>query len=175
VRILPVLVVLLIAAPAFAQSSPPTRASIEHMLSGFEDTPTLAQFHALGDGAVPLLAEIHDDASVMQPVRLRAVTAVGAFTTDAAHTFLLRVMRDPNEPAMVVREAIRALARSQGAESVPVIAPFLTNTSRAVRESAIESLGSIGTTAALHQLSRHRAHEHDAALRERIGVLITPR
>lgn len=162
---------LCLGATAFAQSAPPTRASIEQMLSGFEDTPTLAQVRALGEGAVPLLVAIHDDAQVIQPLRLRAVTAVGAFSTEPARVFLVRVVHDPNEPALVVREAILALARSQGAGAVPIVTPFLSSTTRSVREGAIEALGSIGTAAARRRLSVHQAHEHDAALRDRIALL----
>ena len=74
----------LLALPslALAQTTPtPSRDALVTMLSGFEDVPTLAQIRALGPGAVPMLIALHDDAQVIQPVRLRAVEAMAAFST----------------------------------------------------------------------------------------------
>jgi HEAT repeat protein len=170
-----VVALVLFASPALAQTAAPTRESIERMLSGFETTPTLAQIQALGDGALPLLFAIHDDASVIQPVRFRAVTAVGAFQTADARAFLLRVMDDAVEPTLVRAEAIRALARSQGAGATSAVATYLSSDQRALRESATEALGAIGTASARRLLREHLPQEHDAALRERIGALTTPR
>jgi len=168
------LLILVLALPAAAsaqQSAPLTRDALVTMLSGFEDTPTLAQIRALGDGAVPMLIALHDDAQVIQPVRLRAVEAMGAFSTPEARTFLLRVIHDPQESPIVVREAIEALGQSQGAAAVPQISAMLSSHDRVVRESAIDALGTIDTAAARHRLAQHASHETDATLRQRITTL----
>ncbi len=162
--------VLVLPSSVIAQATP-SRDAMLAMLSGFEDTPTLAQIRALGEGAVPILIALHDDPQVIQPVRLRAVEAMGAFSTSDARTFLLRVIRDPAESPIVVREAIEALGQSQGASAVPQIGRMLSSPTRAIREGAIEALGTIGNAAARQQLTQHQAHERDTTLRERIGVL----
>jgi HEAT repeat protein len=163
---------LLCAGVASAQTTQlPTREALVTMLSGFEDTPTLAQMRALGDGAVPMLVALYDDPQVIQPVRLRAVEAMGAYTTPAARTFLLRVIREPGQSPIVVREAVEALAQSQGASAIPQIAPLLSSQERAIREGAIEALGSIDTTAARQRLTQHLPDEHDTDLRARIATL----
>lgn len=168
------LLVLLVPGRSLAQTgAPPTRESLVSMLSGFEDTPTLAEIRALGEAAVPLLVAIHDDPSVIAPVRLRAVEAVGAFTTPAARRFLLRVLADPSEPTAVVREAIEALASAAGPEAVSPIGAFLASDDRGVRERAIEALGTIDTAAARRLLAAHVAREHDAALADRARALAT--
>jgi HEAT repeat protein len=159
-------------APSVITPPAPSRAAIEHMLSGFEDTPTLDQIRALGEGAIPILVALHDDESVIQPVRLRAVEAMGAFSGDAARRFLVRVMHDPHEPGVVVREAAEALAQSQGASAVPEISRLLSSSDRNVREGAIEALASIGNDAALRRLAVHQVHEADGALRDRITALV---
>lgn len=158
--------------PVRAQdAAAPSRDALVAMLSGFEDAPTLADVRALGEGAVPVLIAIHDDPSVIAPARLRAVEAVGAFTSAEARTFLLRVMHDPAEPAAVVREAIEALASAAGAEAIGPIREFLRSPDRGTRERAIEALGAIGTVAARRVLEAHVAHEHDAALADRARTL----
>jgi HEAT repeat protein len=159
------------ACGASAQSTAPSRQALITMLSGFEDTPTLAQMRALGDGTVPMLVSLYDDPQVIQPVRLRAVEAMGAFSTPAARTFLLRVMREPGQSPIVVREAIEALAQSQGAAAIPDIAPLLSSQERPIREGAIEALGSIATPAARQALTAHLPSETDEALRARITTL----
>lgn len=171
-----VLALALVVPPlAHAQSAPAiTREALVTMLSGFEDTPTLAQIRALGQGTVPMLIALHDDPQVIQPVRLRAVEAMGAFSTPEARTFLLRVIHDPAESPIVVREATEALGQSQGSRAITDIAALLTSQERAIREGAIEALGAIGTPAARQALHDHLASEADAALRARIGVLTTP-
>lgn len=169
-----VVLAALLALPslAHAQTTPGiSRDALVTMLSGFEDVPTLAQIRALGPSAVPMLIALHDDAQVIQPVRLRAVQAMGAFATPEARTFLLRVIADPAESPVVVRRATAALAQSQGASAIPQISGLLTSQERAIREGAIEALGGIGTAAARQALVEHQAQETDAALRARIGVL----
>lgn len=170
-----ILVALALLAPsaALAQSAPPTREQIVTMLSGFEDTPTLAQMRALGDGAVPILIALYDDPAVIQPVRLRAVEAMGAYASPEARTFLLRLIHERGASPILVREAIEALGQSQGASAIPVISPLLSSPTRAIRESAIEALGAIGTPAAHAQLTRRQPQEHDTALRARIVTLTT--
>lgn len=170
-----VLVVLGLGCVAHAQAvQAPSREAMITLLSGFEDTPTLAQIRAMGEGTVPLLIALHDDPQVIQPVRLRAVEAMGAFSTPDARAFLLRVIGDHGESPIVVREAIEALGQSQGAAAVDDIAPLLGSSERAIREGAIEALGTIGTPAAIRALTAARAHETDTALRDRIGALVAP-
>jgi HEAT repeat protein len=170
------LVLALLAAPSLASAqSTPSRDALITMLSGFEDTPTLAQMRALGDGTVPMLVALYDDPQVIQPVRLRAVEAMGAFTTPAARMFLLRVIDEPGQSPIVVREAIEALGQSQGASAIPQIAPLLSSQARAIREGAIEALGAIGTDDARARLRRGLAGEPDEALRARIATLTAAR
>jgi HEAT repeat protein len=165
-------VVLLLVMPALAsaqsQGTAPTREALITMLSGFESTPTIAQMRALGDGTVPMLIALYDDPQMIQPVRLRAVEAMGAYGTPEARAFLLRVIREPDQSPIVVREAIEALAQSQGASAIPQITPLLASPERAIREGAIEALATLG---ARQQLTQQLAREHDADLRARITTL----
>ncbi len=157
--------------PAHAQTQV-SRAEVEAILSGFEDVPTLAEIGALGPTAVPVLVAIHDDAQVIQPVRLRAVEAMGAFHTAEARTFLLRVMNDPHEGTIVVREAAEALAQSAGEGGVQPISRLLTSTDRTLREGAIVALGRIRAESARHQLELQLARETETDLRARITALL---
>ena len=149
-----------------------TRPVIETMLSGFEDVPSLAEWRALGPAVVPLLIAIHDDTQVIQPVRLRAVEAMGAYSTPAARAFLLRVMNDPHEGTIVVREAAEALAQSGGASAVAPIARLLQSPDRTLREGAIVALGRIDLATARHELEQQLPRETDADLRRQIGALL---
>ncbi len=166
------LVLALFPGRSLAQTSaPPDRAQLIAMLSGFEDAPTLAHIRSWGDDAVPILVSIHDDPGVLAPVRLRAVEAVGAFSTPLARAFLLRVLHDEAEPTVVVREAIEALASAAGPDAVAPLCPYLTHEDRGIRERVIEALGAIGTVAARHALAGHVARERDAALASRAEML----
>ena len=167
------LLLVLSVAPRLAQAqTQPTRAVIESMLSGFEDVPSLAEWRALGPSAVPLLIAIHDDAQMIQPVRLRAVEAMGAFSSAPARTFLLRVMNDPHEGTFVVREAAEALAQSAGEDAVQPITRLLRAADRGLREGAIIALGRIDAESARHELQLQLARETDADLRARIAALL---
>lgn len=149
-----------------------SRAAIETMLSGFEDVPSLAEWRALGPTVVPVLIAIHDDAQVIQPVRLRAVEAMGAYSTDEARTFLIRVMNDPHEGTIVVREAAEALAQSAGEGGIEPISRLFRSSDRSLREGAIVALGRIEGESARHQLELQRARETDADLRAQITALL---
>ncbi|AKF08335.1 HEAT repeat domain-containing protein [Sandaracinus amylolyticus] len=153
--------------PGREDPAPPrTRADVIALLSGFESTPTLDAWRAMGPTTIPLLRATIDDARTPGFVRLRAVHALGAFTTSEVRTTLRRLLR--RSEGLVVREAVLALTTAFGAASEPDVAPLLSHSDTAVREAAIDALGRMGTAGARSRLQAHLAQERDEVLRERV-------
>ncbi|UJR79071.1 HEAT repeat domain-containing protein [Sandaracinus amylolyticus] len=149
-----------------AATTPRTREDVIALLSGIESTPTLEAWRAMGPATIPLLRAAIDDARTPGFVRVRAVHALGAFTTSEARTTLRRALRRPE--GLVVREAVLAMTTAFGAASEGDVAPLLTHSDTAVREAVIDALGRMGTADARSRLQSHLARERDEALRERI-------
>jgi hypothetical protein len=163
---LPALAALLL--PATASATPPTKADLVQMLSGYEDTPGAEAWRALGAEALPVLIDLYDDAGEPPYVRLRAVHAVSFYPSPATRTFLLAVARAPRQGDLFVRQAVLSLVRAFGARSVPDAAPFLLHREPVVREAAAAGLGRVHTTSARDALRARLPVETDRVVQEAI-------
>jgi len=155
---------LLVAAPLAAQEAKPTakveqQQSIEQqvraLLGGVENVPTDAQWAAVGPGAVPVLVRVMTDAKETAVTRGRAAIALGNFPTPESVAALRGVVVDAGSSRHLLRKAVVALARAEGASALDVLSPLLSHESKTVREDAIRAVGGFAT------------HEAQALLRAR--------
>lgn len=154
-------VVVVMPEPASAQA--PRREVVEEFLGGIESSATEAEWRAMGEGTVPVLVSIFDDASEPQPVRLRAVWAARFFATEVSRRFLTRVASDPSQPGMVVRSAAQSLAAAFDRSAVATLGPLLTHADPAVREATIAALARVGGPEARAALVARRGRETELA------------
>lgn len=154
--------------PAGASATPPSKAQLRALLSGFEHTPDAQTWRALGREALPVLIDLYDDADAPPYVRLRAVHAVSFYPTPATRTFLLAVAAAPRQSDLFVRQAVLSLGRAFGARAVDDLRPFLSHDEPVVRESAAAALGRVRTDAALSALRGRLSVETSAQVRETI-------
>jgi HEAT repeat protein len=155
--------------PAAASATPPTKAELRQMLSGYEHTPSADTWRALGTEALPVLIDLYDDAGEPPYVRLRTVHAVSFYPSPATRTFLLAVARAPRQSDLFVRQAVLSLVRAFGARSVADVAPFLTHAEAVVREAAAAGLGRVRTEAARDALRARLPLEADDTVRGAIA------
>ncbi|MEM9194512.1 MAG: HEAT repeat domain-containing protein [Myxococcota bacterium] len=154
------------AAPVSAD--PPTRSQIRSLLSGYEFVPTAEQIQSLGHEALPLLIELANDGAEPPFVRLRAVRLTAAFPTPATRTFLLAMVRAPNQSDLMMRQAVLALGQAFGERCIPDVAPFLSHRDPVVREAAVRALSRVGTNDARERIRRRMAQETSPHLRREI-------
>jgi len=153
---------------AHAQSASGEADRVAQLLSGYEDMPSDAQLRAMGPEIVGTLATLYNDASRPGYVRLRSVTAAGAFHTAAAHTFLRAVLTRPGQSDLFLREGLLSLGRAFGEQAVSELAPYLSRDESLVREAAVISLTRIRSTAALEALRARLPLESDPGVRRRL-------
>ena len=154
--------------PAAVQATPPTKAQLAQMLSGYEHTPGASEWRALGGETLPVLIDLYDDAGVPSYVRLRAVHAVSFYPSPATRTFLLAVARAPRQSDLFVRQAVLGLVRAFGARALADVEPFLAHPEPVVREAAAAGLGRIHSQPARDALGARLPVETDAVVREAI-------
>lgn len=161
----------LLAPTASAQA--PRREVVEELLAGIESSATEAEWRAMGEGTVPVLVAIFDDASEPQPLRLRAVWAARFFATSASRAFLDRVVSDASQPGLVVRSAAQSLAAAFDRSAVPSLRALLTHADPAVREATIAALARVGGSEARAALVARRGRETElaAALEQAIATV----
>ncbi len=164
---------LTLLVPVAASAQAPRRDVVEELLGGIESSATETEWRAMGEGTVPVLVAIFDDASEPQVVRFRAVWAARFFPTAASRSFLERVVRDASQPGMVVRSAAQSLAAAFDRSAVSTIAPLLTHADPAVREATIAALGRVGGSEARAALVARRGRETElsAALERAIAAV----
>jgi HEAT repeat protein len=155
----------LLLAPAAASATPPSKAEVRQLLSGYEQTPGAATWRTLGPEALSVLIALYDDPSEAPYVRLRAVHAAGFYPTPATRTFLLAVARAPGQSDLFVRQAVLGLARAFGVRAVRDILPFLEHTEPVVREGAAAGLGRIGSDDAREALRARLVVERSDSVR----------
>ena len=160
-----------VAMPAMAQSneSSDLRSTVETMLAGFEKTATDAEWQALGPEAVPHLLAIAGDGEGTRSTRARAINALGNFATPDVVTYLSGLLA-PGGDATLQRKALRSLARTAGAEQLPLIAGYLEHDDAVLREAAAHALGLIGTEEARQALQARRSVETSTAVRKAIDA-----
>ncbi len=158
------------SGPASAQQAPapdtqPTAPQLQAALSHYESSPTADQLRAMGPDTLRVLVALYNQAQTPAFVRLRVLSAVRHFPTPATRTFLLAVLRTPNQSDLHQRQALLSLARAFGDSARQDIAPALRSTHPVVREAAGRALHRIGTPAARRLIVEHRARESDPAVR----------
>jgi hypothetical protein len=143
------------------------RERVRVLLSGFEDVPSDEAWRGV-DNALPALIELYADRSEPAHLRLRAVSAVGAFRQPAARTFLLAVANADGQTDLFVRAAVSALGHAFGRDAVADLTPFLSHRVTVVREAAARSLGRIGDEASRRALRARLGAERDPTVRQAI-------
>lgn len=155
-------------APGAVSAQAPSQARVRQPLSGFEETPGAATWHALGPRTLGVLIDLYEDASVPPYVRLRVVHAVSFYPSAATRTFLRAVASAPRQSDLFVRQALLSLARAFGPRAVDDVAPYLEHAEPVVREGAVRALGRIGTPEAREALRRRLPVEPLAYIRHTI-------
>ncbi len=162
-----------VAAP-HALATPPTRAQVRELLSGYEQVPPAATWEALGPETLGVLVALYDDASEPRHVRLRAVAVARHYPGEAARTFLRAVASASGQPDVFVREALLSLGDAFGPTAVPDVTPYLAHRSAVVRDGAVLALSRIGTRDALDALRARLAEEPARHVRAHIARALAP-
>jgi HEAT repeat protein len=152
-----------------AHATPPSKAQVRQLLSGYEDVPGAETWRRLGPETLAVLVSLYDDPEEAPYVRLRAVSVVSHYPTPATRTFLLAVARAPRQSDLFVREAVLSLGAAFGPRAVDDIRPFLASRHVVVREGATLALSRVGTDAAREALRARLAVEPAPHVREAIA------
>lgn len=96
------------AGDAAALTDAEVRARVERYLGAIDTRVTSAQWRALGDRAVPALAEAVDDSGARPSRRAAAVGALGAIGGTQAKAIVTRVAQDDAQPFPVRSAALRS-------------------------------------------------------------------
>lgn len=161
-RLAALLSVLVLSATASAD--PPPVAQVRTMLSAFEGGPSAEQWQALGPETLEVLEQLYDDAGQPPFVRLRAVQAAGHFPSEASRSFLKRVATAEGQNDLLIRAALRTMARAFGGATLADIRPFLSHREVTVREGAVLALGAIESPRARALLQARLDVERDATV-----------
>ncbi len=156
---------VLLLASGTASADPPPVEQVRTMLSAFEGGPSAEAWQALGPETLAVLEQLYDDEGQPPFVRLRAVQAAGHFPSDASRAFLKRVASESGQNDLLVRAALRTLARAFGSRALADIEPFLTHRTATVREGAVLALGSIESRRARALLEARLDRERDATVK----------
>jgi HEAT repeat protein len=140
------------------------RAQVEQALRRPGYVPDAAALKALGDGVFEALRTIAADESSTPELRARAVSSL-SYLGDPRATAELRQVLHGAQSSLLVRTALFALSRAQGAGAVSEVSPYLRDANPTVRLAAAEALGRIGSPAARAALQQRRGIETDPAVR----------
>ena len=143
----------------------PTSPQVQAILSQYEGAPTAEQLRAMGPDTLRVLISLYDNAQTPAYVRLRVLSAVRHYPTPATRTFLLAVLRVPNQSDLHQRQALLSLGRAFGDAARAEISRSLSSRHPVVREAAGRALHRIGTPAAQRLIVEHSARERDPAVR----------
>jgi HEAT repeat protein len=160
------LFVLSLGSPAFAGD---TRAAILDLLGAYEDGPTADQLRALGDGVGVELLAIAQDPTIASTRRARAVTALQAFPSDAAVTWITAELGSPAAESILRRKCAWSLGVLRGEAAVPALAGALADPDPQLRIAAAHALGSIAAPAAKDALKQRLDAETDATVRAAVA------
>lgn len=134
-----------------------TRANLISLFSDRHYTPSEEAIKNAGDDVPGTLKEMAGDESLLTFIRMRAVNALGFFSSEDVGEFLKTTASSSVTQVGIRSEAITALSNSQGDNSTKFIAGFLKDNDTLIRNSAANSLKRVGSTsakAALREVSR---------------------
>jgi len=143
----------------------PTASQVQVILSQYEEAPTAEQLRRMGPDTLRVLISLYDEERTPAYVRLRVLSAVRHYATPATRTFLLAVLRLPNQSDLHQRQALLSLASAFGDGARVEIARSLSSQHPVVREAAGRALRRIGTAAARRLIVEHGARERDPGVR----------
>jgi len=155
----------LLLVSATAAADPPPVAQVRTMLSAFEGGPSPEAWEALGPETLVVLEQLYDDEGQQPFVRLRAVQAAGHYPTEASRAFLKRVATQEGQNDLLIRAALRTMARAFGHSALADIRPFLDHRATAVREGAVLALGALTTPRARALLEARLDVERNEAVK----------
>jgi hypothetical protein len=161
-------------APSNDRSAAPTRATVEAALAKGGAPAELQHWAATADGILMTLAR---DRAASEPVRTRALSALGYARNGRVHAFLENfiVERTPSSAAIdraLLRRAATALGWQGGPRVVEVLAPLLDNADADVRLDAAAALGLARARDAETPLRGRLAVETDPAVKRQIEAAL---
>lgn len=171
------------ASPAWAQDGDTVAAATEvdeklatqvkELLAGFEYVPTREDWAKLGPQAAGVLRQIAADPTASATTRARAVSSLGYFPEAGTESFLTALLAADDQPSLLRRKSLRALAFGFGDKALPQITPYLSNEDKRLRESAIRALGLLKVDAAREALQARLSQEPSSYLQETIRKTLT--
>lgn len=164
---------ILPATPALAQESKDPRTEVLELLADLKQGTSCGQWQQYGDTAENVLAERLTSADSSATIRVRAAHGLGCFKTKGAGAVLEKVATDKEQPAMIRRHTMVALARSAPAKALPVIREFLTSPYPTERIAAAEAAQAAGTMEARNLINAHLKQEKDPLVRRQMEQALT--
>ncbi|MBK8171801.1 MAG: HEAT repeat domain-containing protein [Sandaracinaceae bacterium] len=149
-----------------ALATSPSRQRVRELLSGFEGGASHETWAALGAETLPVLIDVYNTTSEPPFVRIRAVSAVANFPSEATRTFLRTVATQQGQSELLIREAVSSMARAFGESAEQDLLPFLTHASTTVRVGAVRAIATLHTENATRALQARLSLERDAQVRD---------
>ncbi len=141
------LAIVVMASGAFAGNTD-TRANLITLFSDRHYAPDKEAIKNAGDDVQGTLKEMAGDESLLTFIRMRAVNALGFFSSEDVGEFLKATASASSTQVGIRSEAISALSNSQGDKSTKFIAGFLKDSDTLIRSSAANSLRRVGSDSA---------------------------
>lgn len=144
-----------------ASVSPELRQKLVDLMSGYEHSPTAAEFAKLGPAreVEAALVELSRDGSIRANQRVFALTSLRFYPGPAARARMEEVLQDPAAPAAMRRPAVGAYAEGWRADAVPLLAKLAEHEDPHTRKAAVRALGEVGTPEARKVVEARAAAE----------------
>jgi len=156
--------------------------------AGVEETVSPEQLARLGPDVSTALVAVYETRDAPRHVRLRAVTALGRRSDEAASHFLLKLLHagtqrapalgDPLHPArsaLVLRRAIEGLTLRRLSAAEADLTLSLSHRDTWVRSAAVKALSAYANPATERSLTLHLERETSARVRRLITDRSAPR
>jgi hypothetical protein len=130
------------------------------MLSHYHEMPTRAALEAAFGDPVPLLRALRDNPDALLWHRDRALFALAAWGDEELRTWVRRVLdQPPADHPMLPHHALTVLGLAWGEDALDDLTPWLDHSDVQLRLTAVTTMESIGTRAAIDRLARRLARE----------------
>lgn len=172
-----------LAAPAWAHDGDAVKephevdkklaVQVKELIAGLEYAPTREDWEKIGPEAADVLRHIAADPTASASTRARAISSLGYFPEANTESFLSTILAADDQPSLLRRKALRALAFGFGEKALPQITPYLSNEDKRMRESAIRAVGLLKVDAARETLKARLPQEPSSYLQETIRKTLT--
>jgi hypothetical protein len=131
------------ASAAAAPVDAGLRSRVEGLLGAYRAV-TVAEWHALGPEAAPVLETVARDARDLPTRRARALAALGVLRPDAAAPLVRQLASDGTAPVPLRAAALDVAPGVLGADAPGFLAPFLRDHEARIRRRSAEALAASG-------------------------------